>query len=147
MTLRRQILAIALAVATVVVAACQRTPADASAVPYKVIDEAPDAGNCVVCLVQAPELACRKGDPLVAQIRWNVPDGIRRGEAIAVQILRPDGSRETVARGGFRGHVIVSGKVAPGDRIRLLNESSTVVLLHTVIQSVPRCEAGEPVKG
>ncbi|MDC7807941.1 hypothetical protein PQS31_14095 [Luteimonas sp BLCC-B24] len=128
------------------VTACQRPPADPSGVGYQVVDETTSLDGCVICVVAAPRARCTDATE-AAELRWNVPAGLRQGHSVAIEIERQAGAREVVARGGFSGHVLLRQAVSPGDRIRVVGAADAAPLLQTDVDTSKGCEIQTPGSG
>jgi len=117
---------LSIAAMVLMLSACQRSPADVTAVAYQVLDAQAGEG-CAVCLVPA-RTACGDGAE-AGELRWNLPAGLD-ATGVRIQLLRTDGERTDLAAGSTAGAASFTEVLHAGDRIEVLDETTSQQLMY-----------------
>ncbi len=117
--------------------ACQRPPADASAVGYRVVDEGRAHGNCVVCVQPTAAPGCIDGGQ-AAEIQWHVPP-TDDAQAVRIEVRRADQSILEVVTGPSAGQAALPVPVLPTDRISVVSAGTGAELAFTRVAEPTGC--------
>jgi len=126
---------VVIGVAALALAACQRPAADASSVPYKIIEDGAGRTACLLCVVPLPQTECVDGE--AAAVRWAIPGDQAAG--VSVQILRKDGAREELASGGASGEAPLRVSLMRGDRVVVQSSETGRDLFFTRVRQPVGC--------
>ncbi len=128
----------ALIVLMVLLAGCQRKPADVSTVPYRVVDEGRQRGDCTLCVLPLPDTRCGQGDGHAAEVRWHLPAAAAHTQ-LRMKAVRMDDDILDIPIAGRAGRATLPVELQPDDRIALVDTEASRELMFTTVTEPVGC--------